>query len=161
LVAQRFGQAEEELSILARAALAPLQVVGIGLAAIGLSGLFVLAMTLLLGSSSVFGFEPSSTFVGPAAYCRELLDQYASAGTCGLAYQQAVLLDELRARFVPGAVGIVMLGGLWLASRRQPGRRLLLPAGRPAWILIGAGIVVVTSLATGQEPGLGVHLSGT
>ena len=72
-----------------------------------------------------------------------------------------MLLDDLRARFVPGAVGIVMLGGLWLASRRQPGLRLLLPAGRPAWILIVAGIVVATSLATGQEPGVGVHLSGT
>jgi hypothetical protein len=159
LVAQRFGQAEDGLSIRARAALATFQVVGIGLAAIGLSGLFVLAMTLLVGSSFVLGFQ--SIFVGPSAYCRELLHQYPSAGTCGLAYQQAVLLDELRARLVPGAIGILMLGGLWLAARRRPRWRVLLPAGRPAWILIVAGIVVAASLATGQEPGLGVHLAGT
>jgi hypothetical protein len=86
---------------------------------------------------------------------------YPSAPSCASAFQESVLGDDVVWRLVPGAVGIAVLGVLWLVSRRWIGRRLLLPSRSSAWILIVAGIVVATSLATGQDPGIGDHLATT
>jgi hypothetical protein len=161
LVARRFRPAGGEASRLARFAVGALQVIGIGLTAVGFSGLLVLAMWLLLGPTYVVGFDASLSSVGPPEFCRQLLQQYPSAGSCAEAFQQSLLTGELMFRLVPGAAGIVVLGILWLVSRRWIGRRLLLPARSAAWILIVAGIVVATSLSTGQYPGMGDHMAGT
>lgn len=161
LVARRFRPAGEDLSILTKAGVATFQVVGFGLAAIGFSGLLLLAMALLGGPTYVEGYDLSLVSRVPPEYCRELLQQYPTAANCGDALQQSVLVEELMARLVPGAVGILLLGGLWLVSRRWIGRRLLLPGPWSAWILIVAGIVVASALVNGQYPGLGDHMAGT
>lgn len=161
LVARRFRRAGGDVSIPSKAAVAALQVVGFGLTATGLSGLIILVTTLIAGPAYVLGFDASRMSVGPPEVCQDLLQRYPWAGTCPNAFQQSLLEGELMARLVPGAVGILVLGVLWLVSRRWIGRRLLLPARWSAWILIVAGIVVATSLSTGQEPAWGVHMAGS
>ena len=159
LVARRFAQAEGELSIITGGAVTAMQVAGVGLTAIGLSGLIVGAMTLLLGAPYVQGSDVSRISVGPSS-CRELLDQNPWATTCEIAYQHSALLSDLTTRLVPGALGILVLGGLWLLSRGRTGLSLVLPADTAAWILVTAGVVVAMSLATGRDPGIGDHLAG-
>jgi hypothetical protein len=159
LVARRFRRAGEDVSVFARSGVAALQVVGFGLTAIGFSGVVVFAMLLLLGPSYVMGYTVRPA--GPSGLCQDLLQMYPSAPSCASAFQESVLGDDVVWRLVPGAVGIAVLGVLWLVSRRWIGRRLLLPSRSSAWILIVAGIVVATSLATGQDPGIGDHLATT
>ena len=122
---------------------------GIGLVAIGLSGLLAAAMGALFGRDFVGGGLARSVFGGPPASVAE------NAG------------DAVSLRVLAGLVGVVLLAGVWAARRAGLRLRVLpvsyvdlvaLVAFAGATVVLGAGSV--DQLVQHAGRGIGFFLSG-
>jgi hypothetical protein len=98
----------------------------IGLLAVGASGLVVAAMNVLFGRSFVAAAAPGLHL--PAASCRYWLSNWPSAHSCTQAFLMESSSDAVSLRVAAGLLGLVLLGGYYLAKRRgwSPG---VLPDG--------------------------------
>ena len=98
----------------------------IGLLAVGASGLVVAAMNVLFGRSFVAAAAPGLHL--PAASCRYWLSNWPSAHSCTQAFLMESSSDAVSLRVAAGLLGLVLLGGYYLARRRgwSPG---VLPDG--------------------------------
>lgn len=127
--------------------LAPL--FGVGLVAIGISGLLARVMTSVWGLTFMFAGPPGATY--SAADCRYWLSIHPRAGSCTNAYLAESLADGLQARYAAGLCGLIVLGVL--AVRRHRHRMPLISAPPPMTSLTGATLflaaaVALTALAT-------------
>ncbi len=98
----------------------------VGLLAVGASGLVVAAMNVLFGRSFVAAAAPGLHL--PAASCRYWLSNWPSAHSCTQAFLMESSSDAVSLRVAAGLLGLVLLGGYYLARRRgwSPG---VLPDG--------------------------------
>jgi hypothetical protein len=155
----RFGQAERvaqvwsagappkpipPLSTMLRRAttqLAPL--LGIGLVAIGISGLVARAMTSLWGLRFMFADPPGTTY--PASSCRYWMSLHPRAATCTSAYLSESLTDGLNARYAAGLLGLVVLAVI--AVRRRLRRAPLISLPMPSTALIAVAVFCAAAVA--------------
>jgi hypothetical protein len=141
----------------------------IGLLAVGASGLVVAAMNVIFGRSFVAAVTPGTKL--PAASCQRWLSNWPGAHGCTQAYMLESSSDAVSLRIGAGLLGLLLLGGYYLARRRgwSPG---VLPDGFTptiavslfgaaglglAWLALmhGGGLIAV-----GGITGPGFYLSG-
>ena len=70
------------------------------------------------------------------------------------------LQEEVLIRLVPGVIGLLILGGLRLASRRWPDGRFRLLTNPVAGVGAGLALVVATSFMVGPHDSPGIQLAG-
>jgi hypothetical protein len=117
---RRIGPLAREL------ALAALRLVGIGLLAIGVSGMLAFGFGLVAGRAFVAGDAPGVTH--SAQSCREFHEDAPHARTCAEAAAKHHFADVIWDRVGAGAVGGLLLAvALALGSRRRAGSLLRLP----------------------------------
>lgn len=140
-----------------------------GLLAVGASGLVVAAMNVLFGRPFVAAVAPGVRL--PAASCRYWLSNWPGAHGCAQAYMLESSSDAVSLRVGAGLLGLLLLGGYYLARRRGWSRGVLPDAFTPtiavslfgaaglglAWLaaMHGGGLVAV-----GGITGPGFYLSG-
>jgi hypothetical protein len=95
--------------------LAPL--LGVGLVAIGISGLLARAMTSLWGLRFMFADPPGTTY--PASACRYWMSLHPRAATCTSAYLAESLADGLDARYAAGLLGLLVFAVIAVRRRRR------------------------------------------
>jgi hypothetical protein len=140
---------------------------GIGLTAIGVSGLVVLIMNVALGPTFTGQAPPGVTFV--KAKCAFWMSAWPGAHTCATAHMLEASSDEVVLRTVGGVLGIILLLGygtaryFWRRSRRGPA--VLLAGYFPvvAACVFGAGafglaLAQLTGFTVSEGPG--AYLSG-
>ena len=88
----------------------------IGLLAVGASGLVVAAMNVIFGRSFVAAVTPGIRL--PAASCRYWLHTWPGAHSCAQAYMLESSSDAVSLRVGAGLLGLLLLGGYYLARRR-------------------------------------------
>jgi hypothetical protein len=121
--------------------LAPL--VGVGLIAIGISGLLARVMTSLWGLRFMFADPPGTTY--PASSCSYWMSLHPRAATCTSAYLAESLADGLNARYAAGVLGLVVLAVLVVRRRRRQLPLISLPS--PATALIAGGVFCAATVA--------------
>ena len=126
--------------------LAPLA--GVGLVAIGVSGLIARAMTSLWGLRFMFADPPGTTY--PASSCSYWMSLHPHAPTCTSAFLAESLADGLNARYAAGVLGLVVLAVI--AARRRLRHAPVISQPTPSTALIavaifGAATVALASLA--------------
>ena len=139
---------------------------GIGLIAIGLSGLVARAMTGVWGRTFMFADPAGTTY--PAAACRYWLSIHPSAGSCTNAYLAESQADGLLARYAAGVFGLVLLGVVVVSRRRRSlpifGRPPLLSSFTGAIVFLAAALGLlglgVDAIRTSDSHGAGQWLSG-
>lgn len=141
----------------------------VGLLAVGASGLVAAAMNVILGRSFVAAVAPGVRL--PAASCRYWLGNWPGAHSCTQAYMLESSSDAVSLRVGAGLLGLLLLGGYYLARRRGWSRGVLPDGFTPtiavslfgaaglglAWLAMmhGGGLVAV-----GGITGPGFYLSG-
>lgn len=139
---------------------------GIGLAAIGVSGAVAQGMGMAFGKTFVAGDPPGVTYT--PARCADFREYYPAAPSCADAAVDHHFDETVQYRVAAGVLGLLVLGGWWLARRRRPARHLgLLPDGFVASVgaslfgLVGGFLVLasVDQLMFGVD-GAGQNLSG-
>jgi hypothetical protein len=141
----------------------------IGLLAVGASGLVVAAMNVIFGRSFVAAVGPGIRL--PAASCRYWLHIWPGAHSCAQAYMFESSSDAVSLRVGAGLLGLLLLGGYYLARRRGWSTGVLPDGFTPtiavslygvaglglAWLgaMNGGGLVTVRGIA-----GPGWYLSG-
>jgi lysylphosphatidylglycerol synthetase-like protein (DUF2156 family) len=121
--------------------LAPL--LGVGLVAIGISGLLARAMTALWGLRFMFADPPGTTY--PAASCSHWMSLHPRAATCTSAYLAESLSDGLDARYAAGLLGIAVLAVLAIRRWRRQMSLISLPS--PTTALVAAGLFCAATVA--------------
>jgi hypothetical protein len=109
---------------------------GVGLVAIGLSGLLARVMTSLWGTTFMFADPPGTTYSN--ADCRYWESIHPHANSCTNAYLAESLSDGLHARYAAGLLGLVLLG---VIAVRQHHRRGPMIATTPATVSLTGAIV--------------------
>jgi hypothetical protein len=129
-VARRFGPAEHPLvplDVLGHLAVAGAWLGGIGLAAVGVSGLVAGTMGSVWGASFVAGDRSGVTYT--AARCADFFE-YHAARTCAQAAASHHFDEVVRYRVAAGVLGVLVLLGVRLVRRRARGDRVgVLPDG--------------------------------
>ncbi len=141
----------------------------VGLLAVGASGLVAAAMNQILGRAFVAAVTPGIRL--PAADCRYWLHNWPGAHRCAQAYLLESSSDAVSLRVGAGLLGLLLLGGYYLARRRGWSPGVLPDAFTPtiavslfgmaglglAWLaaMRGGGLV-----ALGGITGPGFYLSG-
>jgi hypothetical protein len=141
----------------------------IGLLAVGASGLVVAAMNVLFGRPFVAAVSHGIRL--PAASCRYWLHIWPGAHSCAQAYMLESSSDAVSLRLAAGLLGLLLLGGYYLARRRGWSPGVLPDAFTPtiavtlfgtaglglAWLaaMNGGGLVAVRGIT-----GPGWYLSG-
>jgi hypothetical protein len=157
------------LAVVADLVMSAWQLGSIGLLAVGASGLVVAAMNVLFGRSFVAAVAPGVRL--PAADCRYWLSIWPGAHSCAQAYMLESSSDAVSLRAGAGLLGLLLLGGYYLARRRGWSPGVLPDAFTPtiavtvfgmaglglAWLaaMHGGGLVAV-----GGITGPGFYLSG-
>jgi hypothetical protein len=152
-------------SLLRQLVLAAMLLGGIGLVAVGVSGLLAGGMGLLFGKSFVSGDAPGISYTPDR--CADFLEYAPHARSCEEAATVHHFGEVIDYRIAAGVLGLIALGVWWLLrrSRRDP---QLLPEGLVAGIgtaMFGAATAVlllqtIGLLASGQSAGAGQYLSG-
>ena len=88
----------------------------VGLLAVGASGLVAAAMNAIFGRPFVGAAVRGSTL--PAASCRYWLSNWPGAHSCAQAYLLESSSDAVSLRVAAGLLGLLLLGGYYLARRR-------------------------------------------
>lgn len=153
-------------SFLTRIATQLVPLAGVGLIAIGLSGLVARAMTGLWGRTFMFANPPGTTY--PAAACRYWQSIHPSAGSCTNAYLAESQADGLLARYAAGVLGLVLLGAVVVIRRRRGlpifGHLPLLTSftGSITFLAAALGLLGlgIDSIRTTDSHGAGQWLSG-
>lgn len=116
--------------------------VGVGMVAVGVSGVVARLMAIVWGDRFVFADPPGTQY--SASDCRYWLSIHPAAGTCTKAYLAEASADAVLARFVVGAVGVLILG-VAVAIRSRSGRPVV--AAPPTLTsAIGAAVFAVACL---------------
>lgn len=139
---------------------------GLGLVAIGISGLVEIAMTAIWGKVWVFADPPGTHY--QAASCRYWESLHPHAVGCAQVYVAEAMSDGLLYRFVAGTVGLVVLAVLVVMGRRS-GRRIRGVLATPVTVVLGgvassaaAAVFLAVGadrLTTGSGHGAGQWLS--
>ena len=131
--------------------------VGIGLLAIGLSGVVAALMVAAGGRTFAFADHVGATY--PVGDCAHWLAQQPTAGNCTQAALAESVSDGLLQRFTAGVLGLIVLAATAYLARRQ-GTSLRTWATRPVTALVGVtafGAAALILLALG---GNAVQLNG-
>lgn len=140
---------------------------GIGLSAIGVSGLVVLVMNVALGRTFTGQAPPGVTFA--KANCAYWMALWPHAHTCATAHILEASSDAADLRIVAGILGLVLLQAYAIARyfwrRRGGGPRVLLAGHFPvaAAAVFGAGafgLALAQLTGFGVSEGPGAYLSG-
>jgi hypothetical protein len=140
---------------------------GIGLIAIGVSGLVVLVMNVAFGPTFTGQAPPGVTFA--KANCAYWMSAWPGAHTCAAAHMLEASSDEVVLRIVGGILGIILLQGYAIARyfwrRHGHGPAVLLAGHFPvvAACVFGTGafglaLAQLTGLTVKEGPG--AYLSG-
>jgi hypothetical protein len=167
-VARQFASPARRLvsaAVLGQLILAVALLGGIGLVAIGVSGVVAQGMGMAFGKTFVAGDPPGVTYT--PARCADFLEYYPSAPSCADAAVDHHFDETVQYRVAAGVLGLLVLGGWWLARRRAPRSLGLLPDGFVATVgaslfgLVGGFLVLssVDQLVFGVD-GAGQNLSG-
>ena len=169
-VARRFAAEAGDASLPrlgAELALALGLLFGIGMSAIGASGLVAGAFGAAFGKSFVAGDSNGVTYV--PARCADFLEYYPRAGSCEAAATAHHFDEVVRYRLAAGVLGLLTLGGWWLLQRTAMRRRSGLLSdsfsatiGAALFGLAATGLLGMSSmqLLFGQAAGAGGLLSG-
>lgn len=144
--------------------LAPLA--GVGLVAIGLSGLVARLMTGLWGLRFMFADPPGTRY--SAGECRYWLFLHPHAGSCTSAYLAESLADGVHTRYAAGLIGLALLSIVAITRRRRGirsfGRPTALTAFTAASLFAAAAIALIglgaDDLRVSGGNGAGQWLSG-
>lgn len=90
---------------------------GVGLVAIGISGVLARLMTALWGRSFVFADPPGARY--SASDCQYWLSLRPNSGSCANAYLAEAVADGLQARYVAGILGLITLAIVAIRRRRR------------------------------------------
>lgn len=140
---------------------------GLGLVAIGVSGLLAEVFGRLLGAGFVAGDASGVTYT--AARCADYAEYHPSATSCAAAAALHHWDEVVTYRVAAGVLGLVALGLLWLARRTVlRGPSWTPPFALTAIVVTGlmgvAGVVLsgvsVMSLLFGESSGVGANLAG-
>jgi len=112
----RSAPAQPAAAFILRMAAEMLPLLGIGLLAVGVSGLVARVMTSLWGAGFVFADPPGTRY--PQSSCAYWLSIHPSAGSCSQAYLDESLADGLLARYGAGVLGILILVAVAVMHRR-------------------------------------------
>lgn len=138
---------------------------GIGLAAIGLSGVVAAVFGTWFGQDFVAGDRPGVVYT--AARCADFREYAPHACSCAQAATTHHYGEVVDHRLAAGFLGALGLLAWWLLRRRHPSQSML-PAtfeATVATVLFGlaAGVLLLQSLGTslgGDDSGVGGPLSG-
>ncbi len=89
---------------------------GIGLVAIGISGVLALGLRATVGADYVAADPPGVTYT--ATRCADFLEYHPEARTCEAAAAAHHADEVADYRIAAGILGAALLGGRWLARRR-------------------------------------------
>lgn len=139
---------------------------GIGMSAIGASGLVADAFGAALGKSFVAGDTNGVTYT--PARCADFLSYFPHAGSCEAAATAHHFDEIVTYRIAAGVLGLLALGGWYLLRRRFARRGGLLPEGFATTIgvtLFGLAALILLAMGgipilLGQPTGAGGQLSG-
>ncbi len=134
-------------AVLAELVMSSWKLGSIGLLAVGASGLVVAAMNVLFGRPFVAAVAPGTRL--PAVDCRYWLNIWPGAHSCTQAYMLESSSDAVSLRVVAGLLGLILLGGYYLARRRFRWRGVLPDGFTPtiAVSLFGAAGLGLAGLA--------------
>lgn len=150
-------------ALLTDLALSAWQLVSLGLAAVGVSGLLTALMNHTLGRQFVGG-TPTAAGLS-AAQCHSYLSAWPAARTCAQAWMMESSSDAVTLRVLAGLAGLVLLAGYLLARRRAPRAlpRGFVPAvAAPVFgtAAVGLAWLAVAGQAAGVSNGPGYYASG-
>jgi hypothetical protein len=140
---------------------------GIGLVAVGVSGLLAAGMGAAYGKDFVAGDSFGVTYT--KARCAEYLEYEPHAGSCAQAAEAHHYGEVVGYRLDAGVLGLLVLGGAWIVRRRRPDDDVLLPEGFVPIVAVtlygaAAGYLLLDSLGQGliggDTNGVGQFLSG-
>jgi len=140
---------------------------GVGLVAIGVSGILAAVMGASFGKGFVSGSADGITYTPQR--CADFLSFFPDAGTCEAAATAHHFDEAVSYRAAAGVLGLVTLGAWWFMRRRfaRPVRPVLPPSTEPAVgaALFGVAAVALLGLGTthmtfgGSSNGAGEFLS--
>ena len=153
------------LAVLADLAMSAWRLLSIGLLAVGASGLVAAAMNSVFGAPFV---GSASRAALPLAGCRHWLSVWPGAHSCAQAYLRESSADAVSLRIFAGLIGLILLGGYYLARRRGWSRGVLPDGFAPtvAMSMFGAAGLGLLALSVnrgsvlGLPAGPGFYLSG-
>jgi len=153
------------LAVLADVAMSAWRLGSLGLLAVGASGLVAAVMNSVFGRVFVGSARGSAL---PLVGCRHWLSNWPGAHSCAQAYTLESSSDAVSLRVFAGLVGLILLGGYYLARRRGWTRGVLPDGFAPtvAMSLFGAaglGLLVLSvhhASVLGLPAGQGFYLSG-
>ena len=153
------------LAVLADVAMSVWRLGSIGLLAVGASGLVAATMNVVFGRHFVGSATGASL---PAAACRHWLSNWPGAHSCAQAYLLESSSDAVSLRLFAGFIGLILLGGYYLARRSGWSRGVLPDAFAPtvAMSLFGTAGLGLLALSVnhasvlGLPVGPGFYLSG-
>jgi hypothetical protein len=153
------------LAVLIDVAMSAWRLGSIGLLAVGASGLVAAAMNAVFGRHFVGSASGAAL---PAAACRHWLSNWPGAHSCAQAYLLESSADAVSLRLFTGFIGLILLGGYYLARRSGWSRGVLPDAFAPtvAMSLFGAAGLGLLALSVshasvlGLPAGPGFYLSG-
>ncbi len=139
---------------------------GIGLVAIGVSGVLSQLLGAAFGKSFIAGDTNGVTYT--AARCADFLRFHPEAPDCAAAATAHHFDEVAQYREAAGVLGLAVLGGWWLVRRRASRRRGLLPAvfeptvGAALFGLAALGLLGLSlgQIAFGDTTGTGAYLTG-
>jgi hypothetical protein len=138
-------------------------VAGVGLIAIGVSGLLALSMRAAFGTAFVAGDPEGVTYT--ASRCADFLEYYPDAGGCEAAASDHHADEVVGYRMAAGVMGALMLAARLALGRRRPAwwsapipRSAIAAAGASlfglaAVVLGGQGLAVLVIEGTRHGPG--------
>ncbi len=91
---------------------------GVGLVAVGLSGLLAAGAGMLFGTSWLAGDPPAVHY--SAARCRDFFEYAPHARSCELAATEHHFVEVVGYRIAAGFLGVLVLGACALLARRRP-----------------------------------------
>ena len=153
------------LAVLADLAMSAWRLLSIGLLAVGASGLVAAAMNSVFGPPFVGSASGAAL---PLAGCRHWLSVWPGAHSCAQAYLRESSADAVSLRIFAGLIGLILLGGYYLARRRGWSRGVLPDGFAPtvAMSMFGAAGLGLLALSVnrgsvlGLPAGPGFYLSG-
>ncbi|MGH3745728.1 MAG: permease prefix domain 1-containing protein [Mycobacteriales bacterium] len=124
---------------------------GVGLVAIGISGLVEALLARIWGEASVVADPPGTRYSATACHYWESLHPHAA--TCAQAYVAESMADGLFQRYAAGILGLAVLL-VWIAVRRRLRRPVVRPLTDMVPAVLGAAAFCVAAVIFA---GLAVH----
>jgi hypothetical protein len=130
-------------------------VAGVGLIAIGASGVLALSMRAAFGTAFVAGDPPGVTY--SSARCADFLEYHPDAVGCEAAASDHHADEVVWYRIAAGVMGTIVLAGRWVIGRRRPSWPSA-EISRAVIAAVGASVFGLAAVALGAQ-GLAVLVS--